>query len=115
MYKLIVVEDDRIIRRGICQSINWDEHGFVVAGEAGDGEVALGLIEKEQPQVVISDINMPFMDGLEMAKKIKTEQVEDYLDPTPPIEFVISGKDKKKFVHKKKNFLGEYIFNNEKL
>ncbi|RNC99895.1 response regulator [Lysinibacillus halotolerans] len=71
MYKVIVVEDDRIIRRGICQSINWDEHGFVVAGEAGDGEVALGLIEKEQPQVVISDINMPFMDGLEMAKKIR--------------------------------------------
>lgn len=71
MYKVIVVEDDRIIRRGICQSIKWDEHGFIVAGEAGDGEVALGLIEKEQPQVVISDINMPFMDGLEMAKKIK--------------------------------------------
>lgn len=50
MYKVIVVEDDRIIRRGICQSINWDEHGFVVAGEAGDGEVALGLIEKNNPK-----------------------------------------------------------------
>lgn len=71
MYKLIVVEDDRIIRRGICQSTQWDEHGFIVAGEAGDGEVALGFIEKEQPHVVISDINMPFMDGLEMGKRIK--------------------------------------------
>ncbi len=71
MYKVIVVEDDRIIRRGICQSIKWNEHGFIVAGEAGDGEMALGLIEKEQPQVVISDINMPFMDGLEMGKKIR--------------------------------------------
>jgi two-component system, response regulator YesN len=71
MHKVIVVEDDRIIRRGICQAIPWGEHGFVVAGEAGDGEMALDLIEKEQPQVVVSDINMPFMSGLEMAKHIK--------------------------------------------
>ncbi|WP_223588791.1 response regulator [Neobacillus bataviensis] len=71
MHKVIVVEDDRIIRRGICQSIPWEEHGFVIAGEAGDGEIALELIEKEQPQVVVSDINMPFMSGLEMAKHIK--------------------------------------------
>ncbi|WP_307338264.1 response regulator [Metabacillus malikii] len=68
---MIVVEDDRIIRRGICQSINWEEQGISIVGEAGDGEVALELIAKEQPQVVVSDINMPFMDGLEMGKKIK--------------------------------------------
>ncbi|MEH7011868.1 response regulator [Neobacillus niacini] len=76
MHKVIVVEDDRIIRRGICQAIPWGEHGFVVAGEAGDGEVALELIEKEQPQVVVSDINMPFMSGLEMAKHIKERSPE---------------------------------------
>ncbi|KGM45054.1 response regulator [Neobacillus niacini] len=76
MHKVIVVEDDRIIRRGICQAIPWGEHGFVVAGEAGDGEVALTLIEKEQPQVVVSDINMPFMSGLEMAKRIKEKSPE---------------------------------------
>jgi two-component system response regulator YesN len=71
MHKVIVVEDDRIIRRGICQSIPWEEHGFLVAGEAGDGEVALEIIKKEQPQVVVSDINMPFMNGLEMARHVK--------------------------------------------
>jgi two-component system, response regulator YesN len=76
MHKVIVVEDDRIIRRGICKAIPWEEHGFVVAGEAGDGEVALDLIEKEKPQVVISDINMPFMSGLEMAKKIKERSLD---------------------------------------
>ncbi|MEH7272444.1 response regulator [Neobacillus vireti] len=76
MHKVIVVEDDRIIRRGICQAIPWGEHGFVIAGEAGDGEVALELIEKEQPHVVISDINMPFMSGLEMAKQIKERSPE---------------------------------------
>ncbi|OLS40938.1 response regulator [Bacillus sp. MRMR6] len=76
MYKVIVVEDDRIIRRGIRQAIPWEEHGFVIAGEAGDGEVALELIEKEQPQVVVSDINMPFMNGLEMARLVKEKSAE---------------------------------------
>jgi two-component system, response regulator YesN len=71
MYKVVIVEDDRIIRRGIRSSIPWEENGFVVAGDAGDGELALEIIEKEQPQVVISDINMPFMNGLEMAKLVK--------------------------------------------
>jgi two-component system, response regulator YesN len=76
MHKVVVVEDDRIIRRGICQAIPWGEHGFVIAGEAGDGEVALDIIEKVQPQVVVSDINMPFMSGLEMAKHIKERSPE---------------------------------------
>ncbi|WP_462413034.1 response regulator [Neobacillus sp. Marseille-QA0830] len=71
MHKVIVVEDDRIIRRGLCQAIPWKEHGFILAGEAPDGAVALDLIKKEQPQVVVSDINMPFMSGLEMAKHVK--------------------------------------------
>lgn len=70
MNKVIVVEDDRIIRRSICNA-PWEENGFILAGEAPDGESALALIEREQPQVVISDITMPFMNGLEMAKIIK--------------------------------------------
>ncbi|AOV08619.1 response regulator [Sporosarcina ureilytica] len=70
MNKVIIVEDDRIIRRSICNA-PWEENGFILAGEASDGESALELIEKEQPQVVISDITMPFMNGLEMARIIK--------------------------------------------
>lgn len=70
MYKVIVVEDDRIIRRSICNA-PWEKNGFILAGEAPDGESALNIIEKEQPQVVISDITMPFMNGLEMARMIK--------------------------------------------
>ncbi|WP_462405404.1 response regulator [Gracilibacillus sp. Marseille-QA3620] len=71
MYKLIIVEDDYIIRRGLCKTMPWEEHDFYVAGDAGDGKMAIALIEKEQPQVVISDINMPFMNGIEMAKLVK--------------------------------------------
>ena len=76
MYKIIVVEDDQIIRRGICQAIPWEENGFVIAGEASDGEIGLALIEKEQPHVVISDINMPFLNGLEMVKQLKDKMPE---------------------------------------
>ncbi|WP_235863257.1 response regulator [Ureibacillus sinduriensis] len=80
MYKVIVVEDDKIIRRGICQAIPWEENGFMIAGEASDGEIALELIEREQPQVVISDINMPFLNGLDMVKQLK--------DKTPDTRFI---------------------------
>lgn len=92
MYKVIVVEDDRIIRRGICQSIRWEEHGFIIAGQAGDGEVALDLIEKVKPQIVISDINMPFMDGLEMGKKVKE------ISPETRIIF-LTGYEDFKYAH----------------
>ncbi|MER1989198.1 MAG: response regulator [Solibacillus isronensis] len=71
MYKIIVVEDDRIIRRGICQTIPWGENGIEVVGEASDGEMALELIAQQQPHLVISDINMPFLNGLDMARQLK--------------------------------------------
>lgn len=76
MYKIIVVEDDQIIRRGICEAIPWEENGFVIAGEASDGEIGLALIEKEKPHVVISDINMPFLNGLEMVEQLKDKMPE---------------------------------------
>lgn len=70
MHKIVIVEDDRIIRRSLCQA-PWKKHGFTVVGEASNGEIAVDLIVREQPQVVISDINMPFMNGLQMAEQIK--------------------------------------------
>ena len=70
MDKVVIVEDDRIIRRSLSIA-PWKQHGFVLAGEAADGESALEIIEKEQPQVVVSDISMPFMNGLDMARSIK--------------------------------------------
>jgi two-component system, response regulator YesN len=70
MDKVIIVEDDRIIRRSLSRA-PWKEHGFLLAGEAADGESALELIEREQPHVVVSDISMPFMNGLDMARVVK--------------------------------------------
>lgn len=80
MHKILIVDDDRIIRKGLIQTIPWAKNGFHVTGEAGDGEEALAMIRKDPPQVVVSDIRMPFMDGLELAKHTK----ETY----PDIKFI---------------------------
>ncbi|SDN10847.1 response regulator [Bacillus sp. OK048] len=117
MHKVIVVEDDRIIRRGICQAIPWGEHGFVVAGEAGDGEVALELIEKEQPQVVVSDINMPFMSGLEMAKQIKERSPETriiFLTGYEDFKYAQEAVKLKAFDYLLKPVDSEYLLNKAK-
>lgn len=73
MYSIFLVDDESIIRNGIKQMINWEEYGFSFSGLAQDGEVALPLIKECKPDIVITDIKMPFMDGLELSKKIKKE------------------------------------------
>lgn len=67
MYKLIVVDDEVEVRQGISQNINWRKYGFRVSGEAENGREALDHIEKEVPDLVITDIKMPVMDGLELS------------------------------------------------
>ncbi|VBB08427.1 Hypothetical protein LUCI_3699 [Lucifera butyrica] len=73
MYKVAIVDDDRIIRKGLASTIPWEENGYCLVGEAADGEEGIRLIEKFCPQVVISDIKMPFMDGLEMGRMAKNK------------------------------------------
>lgn len=76
MYKVAIVDDDRIIRKGLANTIAWEENGFRLVGEAADGEQGLKMIEEFCPQVVVSDIRMPFMDGLEMARLAKEKYPE---------------------------------------
>lgn len=66
MYKLLIVEDEPIIRRGLVQSIDWRNVGFTVIADAADGKKALKCIEIELPDVILTDIRMPIMDGLEL-------------------------------------------------
>ena len=66
MLKVLIIDDEAIIRRGLREIIDWREMGFEVVGEAGDGEIGLALIQSEQPDIVATDIRMPFMDGLQM-------------------------------------------------
>lgn len=53
--------------------VPWAEYGFELCGEAGDGEMALPLILKEKPDVLITDIRMSFMDGLELSQSVQKE------------------------------------------
>ncbi|HHX59542.1 MAG TPA: response regulator [Epulopiscium sp.] len=85
-YKIILVDDEEEIRQGMIKKINWEELGFVVVGEAENGIEALDIIDKTSPDIVITDIRMPFMDGIKLAENIK------YRFPTTKV-VIISGFD----------------------
>ncbi len=73
MYKLFLVEDEDIIRTRIRDNFDWEKYGFQFSGEAPDGEMALSLIEEVKPDIVVTDIKMPFMDGLQLSKLLKKQ------------------------------------------
>ncbi len=73
MVKVFLVEDEIILREGIKNNIHWEEEGFAIVGDESDGELAYPLIVREQPDILITDIKMPFMDGLELSKLLKKE------------------------------------------
>jgi two-component system response regulator YesN len=76
MCRLVIIDDDTIIRKGLCKNIPWEEHGFELMGTANDGEAGLRLINATRPEVIISDIKMPFMDGLEMTRRVLAKDLE---------------------------------------
>lgn len=76
MIKIFLVEDEVVIRNAIKNSIDWEKEGYEFVGEAGDGELAYPKIMKEKPDILITDIRMPFMDGLELSKIVKKELPE---------------------------------------
>ncbi|MDD4135381.1 MAG: response regulator, partial [Eubacteriales bacterium] len=69
MYKVFLVDDEIVIREGIRSSFPWEASSFVLAGEAPDGEIALSLMQEIKPDILITDIRMPFMDGLALSRK----------------------------------------------
>ncbi len=71
MYKVFLVEDEIVAREGIRDNVDWKSAGFEFCGEASDGEMALPLIEATRPDVLITDIRMPFMDGLQLCKILR--------------------------------------------
>ncbi len=73
MLKVFLAEDEFVVREGIKNNIDWSAHGYNFCGEAGDGELAYSMIRKEMPDIVITDIKMPFMDGLTLSRMIKAE------------------------------------------
>ncbi|MBE2201097.1 MAG: helix-turn-helix domain-containing protein [Anaerolinea sp.] len=70
-YKVFLVEDEAAARVGIRDNVDWKAAGFEFCGEAPDGDIALPLIETTQPDLLITDIKMPFMDGLQLSKLVR--------------------------------------------
>ena len=103
MYKLILVDDEEEVRKGIIQKIKWDQYGFILVGEAENGREALEMAEKFTPDVVITDIKMPFMDGLQLSESLKKR--------FPTIKIIIlTGFDKFEYAKKAVNLnIFEYV------
>ncbi|UVI29468.1 response regulator transcription factor [Paenibacillus spongiae] len=76
MIKLMVVDDEHWIREGLKRTIDWSSHGIQFIGDAEDGYKALELIEAHVPEIIISDIKMPAMDGMELIEEIKKRGID---------------------------------------
>ncbi len=71
MIKVLIVDDEPLVRIGMNSIISWKDNGYLIVGEAGNGEQGLSLIEKLSPDLVLVDIMMPQMDGIEMIRTAK--------------------------------------------
>ena len=92
-YKVFFVEDEIVTREGIRDKVDWQRHGFEFCGEASDGEMALPLMQSLRPDVLITDIKMPFMDGLQLSKIVRERM--------PNVKIVIlSGHDEFEYAQK---------------
>jgi len=86
MYKVVLVEDEVFVRTSIKNMISWEAINLHFCGEAQDGEAALPLIQQARPDILITDIKMPFMDGLQLSRTVKKS--------LPDIKIIIlSGHD----------------------
>ncbi|MGM0877913.1 MAG: response regulator transcription factor [Bacillota bacterium] len=73
LYRILIVDDEKLIRQGIKHYINWEQEGFQVIGEASNGQEALELLELTNPHIILTDIVMPIMDGEELTRIVKTK------------------------------------------
>ena len=73
MVKLFLVEDEIVMRDGIKSQINWEKEDIEFVGEASDGELAWPMILETRPDILLTDIKMPFMDGLELSALVRKE------------------------------------------
>ena len=71
-YAVLLVDDEEEVIQVIMKKINWEGLGFSVIGYANNGMKALEMMEEFQPDVVMTDIKMPYMDGMELSNRIKT-------------------------------------------
>ncbi len=86
MIKLFLVEDEIVMRDGIKRQIDWEKEGIEFVGEASDGELAYPMILETKPDILLTDIKMPFMDGLQLSELVRKELPDTYI-------IILSGYD----------------------
>ena len=103
VYKVCLVEDEIVTREGIRDNVDWKANGFEYCGEASDGETALLLLRAIKPDILITDIKMPFMDGLQLGKIVREQM--------PWIKIIIlSGHDEFEYAQQAINLgVTEYL------
>ena len=91
MRKVLLVEDEKLIREGIKASLDWPGLGLEIVGEAADGDKGLEMSLALKPDIILTDVRMPGMEGIEMAKKVLERLANVQI-------IVISGYDDFKYV-----------------
>lgn len=86
MYNLFIVDDEEVVRKGIRELLQTSSTEYVICGEAADGELALPMIQELKPDILITDIRMPFLDGLELCKIVREKMPWIHL-------LILSGHD----------------------
>lgn len=71
MYKLVIVDDEPTVRNGLSTLFDWNAYGIELAGQADDGDTGLELITRVEPDIVLTDVKMPTMDGISMSQEIR--------------------------------------------
>lgn len=97
MWKLVIADDEPKIRRGIEKILNWHDFNIEIVGEAEDGEIALEVIEEKTPDIILLDINMPFLNGLNLLQKLRDINNKS-------IVIIISGYDDFSYAQKALKF-----------
>lgn len=71
MYRVLIAEDEIIVREWLKKRVSWEARGLVVCGEAANGQEAFSVYEREKPDIVLTDLRMPVMDGITLLKRIR--------------------------------------------
>ena len=102
-YKILLVDDELEIRDGMIQKLDWHQLGYDVAAAAENGVEALEKADQVQPDVIMTDIRMPFMDGLEFIEKV--------IERLPAVKIIVfSGFDDFEYAQQAINLgVEEYI------
>ena len=79
MLKVLVVDDESVVRKGIVLGVNWASMGCIVAGEASNGEEGLAAVKRYNPNLIITDVRMPKMDGLQMVRELRAQGCRAYV------------------------------------